>query len=290
MSTKAATLLLEQTWIDSIDSEGGIYCIDRSLPMIVHLSTPYDSILPPVILCTGDSILFDNQVITETGIYTTTLGDCDTLISIQVISSSLTIPILSDTFYLDCVSSSVIIDGTSTADTTISYRWLNDQSLIVSDSSTFVATSTGTFTLMVDDGICNDSKTFLIRNTLDTISFSVLASTTDLNCRDTFSLLSFNSNYNFDSIVWERTGERISNSDSIIIIEGGTYRVTLYGVDGCILTDEVVISQDNRESTVSVVGDTLSCLNTISRISWLTVQGQPAISIAWTDPDGQEYC
>jgi len=282
---KYSALSLREVWIDSILSPGGLYCWDVSDPLILNISTPVESILPTQILCNGDSVFFDGRFIRETGIYREKIGGCDTVIVLELQSSDLILAAIPERVYLDCKADTLKLDGTSISTLPITYRWTDVDGMVISDSAVANITAVGIYELMVDDGICPDMLTVIVANPADTMTLSLSASTNDLNCQDTMALIYVDANFSYDSVRWTRTGEYVITADTLQLDQGGTYEATVFGSNGCQISESVIISQDDRKSNVSVVMDTITCFDPNVEIR-VSVVGPPAINILWRDSIG----
>ncbi len=85
------------------------------------------------------------------------------------------------------------------------------------------------------------------------------------------------------------SGTTVACTQSIVVSEPGTYFVTVVGVNGCCVSDEVTVTQDIASPVVDAGLDReLTCANAEAFIDVSVYGGTPPYTYLWTDECGME--
>jgi hypothetical protein len=229
--------------------------------------------------------------VSEGGTYnllvTNTSNTC-TKSSTAVVVSNNTKPILviANPDELDCVTSEVVINGSSSsAGSNFIYAWTTTNGNIVSGENSLNPTvdEVGDYTLLItntSNGCTKQGATAVIENIL-VPSLSIPEAT--ITCED--SEVELCAVTNATAVLWNVMNNNTNNC--ILVDIGGTYSVTATGVNGCTATLSSIVTEevDLPQITVSVP-DVLTCL-----IETVSLNGQvegdaTEFTFNWTTTDG----
>ena len=247
----------------------------------------------------GDTTL--SPTVDSVGIYTLTItnlsNNCTVASSVEVIEdfdpplSSIISPI-----NLNCVDTVLILDGTgSSVGGNINYEWQTINGNIFSGGNTASASidTDGEYDLIVTNisNGCQDTSTVLV--TLDTIPpIAIAGADMNLDCGIASIML--------DGTGSSATGVQYqwSTSDGTMIAgqqtpmlevsSGGIYILTVQNnINGCVATDEVLVTQPNCTPVASIVtADTITCIQTQVTLDGSASSDWVTIVYEWTTSNG----
>ena len=199
---------------------------------------------------------------------------------------------------IDCNSSSVILDGTSsTGSGTLSYSWTNSNGVVVGTDPTYTATATdvGDIILIVTDEGNGCPSTNLASATVVDNSATVTATVTpagNLSCdNNMISIEATNiSGATNPSFVWtDENGMQIGTTNPIMVDEAGTYTVVITDVGtGCSSDDILGIVSGDADTPSAMVSSTndLDCNNPTTTLSANGSSTGSNFTYDWFDASG----
>ncbi|MBK8721884.1 MAG: T9SS type A sorting domain-containing protein [Saprospiraceae bacterium] len=146
-----------------------------------------------------------------------------------------------------------------------SYAWPNGQ-----DTPTATGLAAGTNTVTVTDGnSCKSTRTITI--TTNTTPPTITATTNDtLSCKKLTALLQSTSNPSTATYKWSGPGitPNNENQQNPTVATGGAYTVTVTNTaNGCTSTKSVTLQTNTQKPTLTAVGDTITCKDTLAVIT-----------------------
>ncbi len=267
-----------------LDGAGGQYCASRSEALIVEVNIPVDTIeMDTVFLCLGEFVVISGDTLNNSGRYTFFSATCDSVTNISIVASDLIADLQEDTIYLSCVTNSVTTSIQVQSSMAVGITWTDINNNSIGIDSTMTINDVGSYTVVVTDGICADTQRLTVLNPVDTMFISLILSGVSLNCRDSVITATVISNFAYDSIVWDKDGGRFSEGSTLDIRLAGSYIVSVYGQNGCILSESFDIEDNTQSPQVQLVLDSLNCRD---RSTVLAVRSSDdALSYAWSDGD-----
>lgn len=224
----------------------------------------------PQYICEGDCFVYNNVKYCKTGgpyqdKFISWQG-CDSLVEFSVIMIPANATIATPG-KIDCASPTLVLDGTgSTATNNTSYNWTNASWSSIGTNITQSVNLGGTYHLIVThaQGIktCRDTATVTINQ--NTTPPGVNISGGILNCVITsteLNAVSPTSNVNYS---WQGPGINFSNQNqqNPVVSQAGTYTVTAKDpVNSCTSTASFSVKQDTVTPALSVMAQTLNCIN-----------------------------
>lgn len=170
---------------------------------------------------------------------------------------------------LDCLTTSLVIDGSASSDGPgLSYQWFDGAgNLLASDTNQFSTESPGTFVLQVEDVEtgCQQQDTALVSQDIE-LPDAEAGAPQRLDCAVTEVALSVAGSSQGDNFAFDWQNElsdTFASGDSVTVTEPGTYTLVVTNLtNNCQQSDEVVITQD-IEAPVADAGSAqqIDCLN-----------------------------
>jgi gliding motility-associated-like protein len=209
------------------------------------------------ILSSLDSnIIYVNQE----GTYFLTLqnGDCVATQSVEVSGNApIVFEPIEDTFYLDCVEHTVIIDaleGSAYND----LEW-NGPGLFSSIEQLPLVSEAGTYQLTIFQGdSCQKSLNFYVLE--DTLSATIyLSGDNFLNCSRDSTWIYANANKEVNNFTWIDPDSVIFIGDSLWTGKVGSHKIITETPEGCISERYFTVFSDKTPPEVILIGDTLTC-------------------------------
>lgn len=168
-----------------------------------------------------------------------------------------------------------------------SYDWSTDEGLIVEyeeDNQIVIVNAPGVYTVTVTDIFgCSLDYEIEIEEDIEYPELTI-ESSNDLDCTQNLTELEVDANYGGIDFEWyNSTYEFISDDNSIVVSEGGTYYVLGFDDDtGCETLDSIFIAENFEEFETQIISsNNLDCNNTTSIISITS----PYSLIEWFDMD-----
>ncbi len=260
--TGLATLTKDEL-LDSVAFIGGQLCMDISPPIYVSITEPFLETLPTQNLCVGDSVEFGGQVITTSGTFLDTIGICDTIKTLNVVSTDLQASFSSPSIFTDCATGMVTFGPDVTGGVgPVVYEWREAGSASVSNDSALTFSATSTWQLIVRDNVCSLTLDLAVQASGQDFSVVLEANPRSFNCRDTTSQIRYIPSVPVDSVLWFRDGVFLSRGDPFIeVADEATYSIEAYGGNGCIRTEMLSLTSDFAEPTAQVNVDEITCFN-----------------------------
>lgn len=226
-----------------------------------------------------------NPVITNPGTYTVVVTDANgcTATASQLVDSDTNIPSVTvNDGTLNCNTTSIDLTADSDGDI-ISYDWTDPDGNTYS-GSTITATIPGTYEVTVTaDNDCTNVGFVEIEENLDVPQFTAVGDTID--CSTGQGTLIADVIGNEFSIKWlNEVFGNVGNSATVSVDVPGTYySVVTNTLSGCSDTIAVEVIQDEDAPELSVVGDTINCLESQFAIF---ADSDEATSYTWSGPAG----
>jgi len=104
-----------------------------------------------------------------------------------------------------------------------------------------------------------------------------------LTCLVTETLLDVSPQSNDYEISWSQNGTIISMEEDLIVTDSGSYTLTVMALNGCTITQNVLVIKDESEPVFTLMTDTITC-NTES--ANLQVSPPGVYDVAWQGPGG----
>lgn len=162
-----------------------------------------------------------------------------------------------------CLGTALTLSGTGA----ISYTWSGG----VINGATFIPTSSGTYTVIGTNDVCNDTAIYnLIINPLPSISISALPN--DSVCSNELVTLTASGT---PTIIWS---DAISNAIPFIANTTNTYIALGTDINGCSNSDSIAITIVPINLTYSVFPNDTICEGTA-----ITLNGSGGINLHWSD-------
>ncbi|MBC7884544.1 MAG: gliding motility-associated C-terminal domain-containing protein [Saprospiraceae bacterium] len=229
---------------------------------------------PPVVnllkyICSGDTFMINGQVLTTEGMYIITIenGTCDSIIKLELKEVKIQAVITADRDSLNCLNNTNTLVGSNggTPGALLNYHWYSTGNDIEGDTTFFAvdAKKEGIYCLELTgqsngltciDTICKeiflDNSNPMISLTADTITCK----------KDTVSIL-LNAESNLLTHSWSSDDSFpfIQETEGIKIWYPGKYRVTVTSVNGCNVTDSIVVFENKIFNDPIIIVDTLTC-------------------------------
>jgi hypothetical protein len=209
-----------------------------------------------------------------------------------------------DTVLLGCDLQSVDLNGgSSVLGFNSQFTWMNEQGATVSSDSITSVISPGLYTLIVSEdftagispglytlivsedftaGTCSDSSFVLVESAADTFLFEIDATIDTLDCLNTESILSFETNAPIGSHVWEPLEEPFgSNLTSNRVTQPGKFLLTIFtdSTSSCVLMDSLIIERDVEIPDLMPVSDTLTCTTNVAILDFSMSYEKEASSV-----------
>lgn len=276
--------LTQAAMMDYIDQAGGLYCVSRSESIGVHIKEPLSSVtLDTIVLCNGQFKVFGGDTLRTTGLYDFRSDDCDSILVLPVVGSTLQITDAPpELLYLDCSLQGTLISVGVSSDREVDYTWFNVSGQELSTDSLYVATESGLLQLVISDGYCTVERDITILDPRDTLTVSLITSASELNCRDEEITARFEANFLIESFEWYQDNTNLGVRPSITITEEGLYGVEAFDINGCGLSDSIRIIRNTNVPNAALVLDTITCVQSIASIRAL---GDSISSYEWYDSD-----
>jgi gliding motility-associated-like protein len=198
---------------------------------------------------------------------------------------------------LTCAVTSINLNGgASSTGPAFAYNWSTLDGNILNGVTTLdpEVDAPGTYDLLVTDQTngCTDQISVIVDQ--DVVPPVIEAGqTTELNCDVTTLDLSGSATGNNPNlgIVWSTNdGNIVSGGASLmpVVDAPGTYELTVTDLfNGCISTDDVIITQDIVLPTVVINDpDVLNCIDDVITVSGTGSSSGPIFELTWTTPDG----
>ncbi len=181
---------------------------------------------------------------------------------------------------LSCLNKQVQLTGSS--QDAVRFNWFGPSNFRSSQKDPIVFLE-GLYKLVVTsaNGCTSERFVDVIRDTLSPIKNVVYDS---INCFKDSAVLQFNSQHNFDSLIWTGPGSFVSNNESIIVYQAGIYRLFVKGTNGCVDSSLVHVVEDTLKPSFQLKADTLDCKNIQGSI--LLITNDTAIEYEWLLPSG----
>ncbi len=206
--------------------------------------------------------------VTETGVYTLVVSDqnmtCADSTTVEVFSGGGSIiaqVAIPDS--LGCGVENVLLNGSPSIGTNLSYVWKDDTGLTIETDAIATVTETGVYTLVVSDQnmTCTDSTTVEVFSGGGSVQ-AVAISSGDFDC-DTQNI-TLDSDGSSSNVMYEwknADGEVESVMSSAIVDTPGSYTLVITSLDGVCVDSTVVVVGTNPGilSPIATVSDTLSC-------------------------------
>ena len=187
--------------------------------------------------------------------------------------------ILGDT--LSCLSDSIVLKGKSRS-WNLTYLWKGPNGLMSQNDSIFVK-DTGTFILtVVDSNNCEVSDTFVVLE-LD-VDAGVSANADTITCTQPFANLSGSSDSINVTYTWTGPNGYRGQGQNVQVTDSGTYVLKVELKGGCIFTDTIVVHKADDVPTISVLSDTITCIDTIADLIGRTSTLNSTFE--WSGPNG----
>lgn len=233
-----------------------------------------------------------NAVANAPGIYslsvTNIINGCNNTATTSVSQNTTTPSVFaSSTQVLTCVTSSVSMSSSSSADPTTSYTWTSASAgtldnYTISNPHAFAS---GVYTVAVtnlNNGCVGTETTTVYQNT--SVPSANAGMDQSLTCSSTTLILSGSASPSSCTPVWTGGVDSGSNSYTPTVSNAGSYTLTVTDpANGCIGTDDVTVTSNAFVPTITVtVSNTLTCLATSVTASASTSAALP--TYAWSGP------
>ena len=238
-------------------------------------------------LCAGENLQFLGQTITTSGVFTDTIGNCDTIMIRRVTASDLQASFPNPTISTDCITgSALIVPDVSGGVGTITYEWRRgaDPAIISTDDRLAIANA-DTWNVRIADDICE--TTISIESIVAGLGFTadLTATNDELNCGVSSIELVLSINFAMDSILWSRDGVMIARDmNAITVQEPGLYNVDVYGAGGCMIDQSITIGENLQIPDAQVIAPNITCEN--GGIIATYMSNDPIMFSTWLDQDG----
>ena len=211
-----------------------------------------------------------NPYVNKTGNYTVvaqhpTTG-CTQSAVVTVNSNYLkpTVNIVPDAWTITCTQSTINLNASSSTDAT-SFVWSTGDGNIVIGGTTSIATisEAGTYDLIVTNGVtgCTETGQVIITDNLTAPNVNIIGGPYSITCTDPTPELLATVDAG-STVLWSGPGT-ITNATTLnpTVDADGTYTITATAANGCIATDNVLVSLDNNSPniTVDTNADDITC-------------------------------
>jgi hypothetical protein len=197
-------------------------------------------------------------------IVTDSLNGCADSIMLEVLENidAPEISISGDTV-LSCADESLFISGSSPVNT-VTFEWVDQQGVLLSDSSILEVDSVGLYELLATDTTngCTSSLTQAISASIQAPQISIANGLSDtVNCIPGSVLLEGVSSSNVE-VQWQNSqGDSLANTNTLVVDSAGTF--TFYAIDtisGCDTSVQITVIEDTEAPMFSIeIPDTLDC-------------------------------
>lgn len=292
----AATLNVSNPGTYTVTVTGTNGCTATASQTITQNNTaPTVSIVAPatsVITCSTNSLTFSatgggtyswsngtaivgtnaSLTVTSAGTYTVTVTGANgcTATASQIITQSVTPPVVAisstNSSVLTCTTTSVTLTATGGT----SYSWSNG-SVVVGTNASLVVTNSGTYTVTVTNanGCIGTANNVVTQNVSPpSVTISTPPSTV-LSC----SIPSINLIASGGSYSWSNGTTVVGTSGMLTVTSPGTYTVTVTGSNGCTATASQVITQNSVAPSAAIAPPTNTVLTCITTSISLTASG-----------------
>lgn len=226
-----------------------------------------------------------NPTVATAGVYTLTVTAANgcTATATATVNNDSNLPNISATApVLDCNTTSIVLNGGSTT-SNVTYAWTGPGGFTstLSDPTT---TEPGayTFTVTATNGC---SATMNLNVTQNLTPPTATANGGNITCLNPTLNLQGGSTTQGASYAWAGPNGFTSNQQNPAVTQGGTYTLTVTGVNGCTATATATVTADAGIPVVNATGGTLTCLVVSLQLAG-TSSITSGITWAWTGPNG----
>jgi hypothetical protein len=242
-------------------------------------------------ICAGECFILSGDSYCDPGNYTVlfeSFQGCDSLVNFALVVLNPVAVIPPPANSIDCNSAGVLL--TSTGSTPLgqaTYSWFNANWNFLTGTSTYNATLTGTYHLVVTSqggGVqCRDTANVVV--TGNTVAPGAVVSGGNINCLMPQGALTGFSPTNGVNYTWTGPGISAGNQfqQNPTVDQPGVYVLTIRNpVNGCTSSASVTVLGDLTPPAANAVGGIITCAQTSVTIDGIT--NVPASSWFWTGP------
>ncbi|MBK7358810.1 MAG: gliding motility-associated C-terminal domain-containing protein [Saprospiraceae bacterium] len=226
-----------------------------------------------------------NPTITKSGFYVLTIigtNGCVFTDSIFVFQKDQLPDIFASDDTLTCIKQKLMIRAGSATQGVI-FEWTGPNGFTSNMARPEIQDS-GLYTLKVTDpNGCESIKQIFISKFADIPALNLIASNNFISCKDSTVNLKIQTTNQPKTIIWIGPNGFSANTDSIVAIEPGTYRVVLTSDFGCVASDSVSIQDIRKLPTFTVADDSLNCKR--SSINLTLNSNDTDLNFNWSGPN-----
>lgn len=269
LSTQADTeltglgTLTRDELLDSVAFIGGTLCMNISEPIFISITDPVLIVLPTENLCFGDSVVFGDQTIITSGSFLDTIGVCDTIFTLNVVSTDLQASFTNTSIFTNCQTGMVTFGPEVSGGVgPVVYEWRESGSAQIFTDSALTFSAASTWELLVRDNVCELSLDLTIEESGVGFTVDLEANPPSFNCRDQQSQIRYIPSFPVDSVLWFKDGVFLSRGDPFIEVDDeSVYSIEVYGGNGCILTESLSLTSDFTMPSAQVNVPSITCSN-----------------------------